>query len=180
MLNKDEKRNIGYIIEYLKTIREIYFEMDEKYEMEEYFESCDFCHQTLMRKRIPAWKPLSDIHSIVLKIETILENIRQKRFVRESTYEDSKKYRDKKHKKEKELIEKGIKRGEKLATKRYEYLKLRTLGHEIKKEGKLYRKAYNEGFERAKKTERLTDKQILNKAKQIELEIKLGFRKEDD
>ncbi len=178
MLNKKEKQLIDEIITSFKKFDDIFFHHNDLYKEELEFDNMP--ESEYNKKVFPYYKVMSDMWDIVNGADTIIKNIQRGEHVRKYTLKQKfawdDKMRNKRRQEEKELEDIAYKQGVDMAVTRYEWHKHKSLGSELKKERKIQSKAYKEGKEHGKELEHLTDEQIIRKAKQFELEKKIGFR----
>lgn len=181
MLNKEEKRIIDtYILPALEKIDNIYFNKDKLYKNKLEFDGIP--EGEYNKKVFPYDDVLGDLWDIVNDIRNHIKKVRSEDYVKKRSWEKGVKSREKarnrKYAEEQEINDKAYKEGREMAVIHYEHMKQQSRGSERKKRMKVYNKAYKEGSDSSKEFYKMTDEQILRKAKQIELEIELGFKKE--
>lgn len=163
MLNKEEKHIIkDYILDGLKKIEEISLNYEE---MEKYIiteNKYNFITSKLEDVTEPKpYLAFSDILEITLNIQSWINSIIEKKYVKEITIEEkinkSEKQRIKEREKIKEIKEKARKEGIQIGEKQ-----LKDSFEELK--DKIERKGFEEGYQLAKKHHTLSEKEILNKA----------------
>ena len=119
------------------------------------------------------WRGFSDIYDKINELEKWLVGILDGNFAKKLDFDTNwsrkMKIREKQKEKESLIRKESIKEGQKIATEKYNKVKL------LKNDTKKVIKSYKEGLKKGKEIEHLTNKEILNKAKIIELNKKLGF-----
>ena len=119
------------------------------------------------------WRAFSDIYDKVDEAKHFLEAMLEDKFTKKADF-DTKwarkmKIKEEVRAREKMIKEKSIKKGQEIATVRYQKLSL------MKDDTKKTLKSYKKGLEAGKEISHLTNKEILNKAEIIKLNKKLGF-----
>ncbi|KKN53345.1 hypothetical protein LCGC14_0603150 [marine sediment metagenome] len=181
MLNKEEKRIFDmYVLPALEKLDDIYFHKEKLYE--DKLEMEGIPEGEYNKKVFPYEDVLSDLWDIIHNMKNYIENIRDGTYTKPVSILNRQKRDEREREKRREEREKirneVYKKGEEMAVYRYNWLKLKTIDLEQKKRNKIARDSYNEGSKAAKEMYILNDEQILRKAKSLELEMKLGFRKE--
>lgn len=171
MLNKEEKRMFNaYIVPNIERIKKIYFNRDEIYGTDQMIKPDSNGEEGL-------WKAFADIYDLANHIEIIVKKMLDGEYSKKESYDQRTKRRENERKKLNAIKDKAIKEGQKFATEKYQYIQSKGRDLKNSKEQKTIHKSYMEGLQKGKDIEHLTDKEILNRAKMIKLNEKLGFNK---
>ena len=171
MLNKKEKEIMKLVFESLESVKNISFNYETIYGTDKMIKPDTMGEEGL-------WRAFFDINDKILEAKVWLEGILGDKFTKkadfDTNWERKMKIREKVESREEMIKEESIKKGQKIATVRYQKISL------VKDDTKKTIKSYKKGLKVGKEIAHLSNNEILNRAEMIKLNKKLGFKTEEE